>query len=190
MGSYISIGIVSNDQKDVFLKKCVKVLDKNSRNIIRLVIKYPNDIDCNNWIEKVEKVENIKKLFEICYKSELAEIIMDYKMDENLIKNIIIKVKRSLKSYTGILFEIPEENFDLKYILNDLEVSIISELKEILDIGFEYAYCDNETDIEYSIEEILEKEKIYSILLIKNKRNILLKLGSWRIDGITNRCEM
>ena len=71
--------------------------------------------------------------------------------------------------------------------IDELEKRIIINIKMILRIGFDYAYCDNETDIEKSIEEVLQEKNIYSILLVNKNRNFYTKLGSWKIDGLSSR---
>ena len=187
MSSYISVGIVANDKEDIFMKKCVQIIKKNSMYIIRLVIKYPDDDTCTNWNECNESIGSLNKIIEICYRNEFAEIIADYKINAHVIKGVIVKIKKEKGKYAGILFEIPEDNFDLENEIDDLEDKIITEMKELLNLGFEYAYCDNETDIEYSVEEILEGKEIYSILVVKENETITSKLGSWKIDGLTDR---
>jgi len=141
----------------------------------------------------VERGMNQKKscinldMIEKCYQSELAEMIVNCEVDRRLVKNIIIKIKRVEGLYTGILFEVPEENFDLACEIDVLEKRIIYMLEQIVSGAFEYAFCDNEVEIEYSFQEILENNVEYSILVLNNSDNLIVKLSSWRIDGLTNR---
>ena len=85
------------------------------------------------------------------------------------------------------MFEVPEENFDLACEIDVLEKRIIYMLEQIVSGAFEYAFCDNEVEIEYSFQEILENNVEYSILVLNNSDNLIVKLSSWRIDGLTNR---
>ena len=94
----------------------------------------------------------------------------------------------------GFLFEIPEEellneDYSSEHF-NKLTNSIASRIIELWDdMGFNYAFCDNEADIEYQLSEIEQSEEpIYSMLLVKDNRNHpIIKLSSWCIDGLTQR---
>ena len=112
---------------------------------------------------------------------------MNCEVEGRLVQNIIIKIQRREGSYTGILFEIPEENFDLACEIDILEKKIVDVLEQSISDEFEYAFCDNEVDIEYSFREILEKNIEYSILVLNKSDRLTIKLGSWRIDGLMSR---
>lgn len=71
--------------------------------------------------------------------------------------------------------------------LDELEQKITVIMRDALSLGFDYAFCDNEEDIEYSIGEILEQNKMYSILVYRKNGETISKCSSWKIDGLTNR---
>lgn len=187
MSSYISIGFVANDNEELFVEKCKKIMEVNNKNIGQIIFKYPTDETCNKWNVSNEQVKNIDKMLKQCFTNELAEIIVDYRINEQIFKGILIKIRKKIGEYTGILFEISEDCFPLKEKINSIENEIIAILRDLLNIGFEYAYCDNEADIEYSIKEVMGQKNRYSILVTRENNNIVTKLASWKIDGLTSR---
>ena len=52
--------------------------------------------------------------------------------------------------------EIPEEDVDLE--IDEVEEQIITVLNEEINIGTDYVFCDNETDIKYTTDDIIKKE--------------------------------
>ena len=189
MSSYISIGIVSNDDEQIFINKCNQVIMKNSIHIDNIVIRYPVSNQCDKWIERNVNINDLKSMLHLCYINEYAEMTIDYKWNnKRIIEGVLVRIRREENKYSGILFEIPEDNFKMEKELDVLEKIITQKIQEILCIGFIYAYCDNETDIEECIEEVLNEDNcVYSILLINRNGKIKRKLGSWKIDGLSNR---
>lgn len=187
MSSYISVGIVSNDEKEVFIKKCNKIFTNFSNHINDITLKYPINNKCDDWIECDGKKVEISKMLDICYRNNLAEMTISYRCNKRLVKGIIVRIRKAETKYSGILFETPEYNFKMEDEIDELEKRIIINIKRVLSIGFDYAYCDNETDIEKSIEEVLQEKNIYSILLVNKNRSFYTKLGSWKIDGLSSR---
>ena len=115
----------------------------------------------------------------------MAEIRFTFQNDRQNICDIIAKIKIR-NSCGGILFEIPESNFDLMRDIDGLECMILNWIKNCSNAGFKYAFCDNEADIEdYQMEQILNEE-IYSVLVI-NKNQLATKFSSWKINGLTKR---
>lgn len=186
MGSYINIGVVSNKNKQDFIRNCENLFQQNNIYFGRIKFEFPEDEECKVWNESERECIDLGVL-EKCYQNELAEITVNCEVEGRLVQNIIIKIKRKEGSYTGILFEIPEENFDLACEIDILEKKIIDALEQSISDEFEYAFCDNEVDIEYSFREILEKNIEYSILALNKSDRLTIKLGSWRIDGLTSR---
>lgn len=189
MSSYISIGIASNDDEQTFINKCNQVIMKNSIYIDNIVIRYPVSNQCDKWIERNVNINDLKSMLHLCYINEYAEMTIDYKWNnKRIIEGVLVRIRREENKYLGILFEIPEDNFKMEKELDVLEEIITQKIQEILYLGFIYAYCDNETDIEECIEEVLNEDNcIYSILLINRNGKIETKLGSWKIDGLSNR---
>lgn len=186
MGSYINIGVVSNKNKQDFIKSCENLFQRNNIYFSGMKFEFPEDEECQIWSESERDCIDLDVL-EKCYQNKLAKITVNCEVEGRLIQSIIIKIKRREGLYTGILFEIPEENFDLPCEINILEKKIIEVLEQSISDEFEYAFCDNEVDIEYSFREVLEKNIEYSILVLNKGDRLTIKLGPWRIDGLTSR---
>lgn len=186
MGSYINIGVVSNKNKQDFIRNCENLFQRSNIYFSRIKFEFPEDEECQIWNESERDCIDLDVL-EKCYQNELAGITVNCEVEGRLVQNIIIKIQRREGSYTGILFEIPEENFDLACEIDILEKKIVDVLEQSISDEFEYAFCDNEVDIEYSFREILEKNIEYSILVLNKSDRLTIKLGSWRIDGLMSR---
>lgn len=186
MGSYISIGMVLKASEKDFITKCKHIIEKYC-NIILTVLKFPVDDNYDNWSEYAVNINDLYQTLDKCYHNKLAECIIDYNcINSYHIKGMIVKITHLINENTGILFEIPEVNFDIINV-DQLEKVIHSILVDSLKIGFNYAFCDNECDIEYTIEEIVNGNIPYSILIYNNCGNICTKYAKWKIDGLTSR---
>lgn len=188
MGSYISIGMVTgNCESKEFLGLCKRVFDVFDLNVKRITFKYPLDNECLVWKEITVPIGEIDSVLSKCYLSDLCELNIDYLIEKRCISGVLFKIKKG-DGYQGALFEIPEENFDIADELDILEYKIEAIIGKILHLGFEYGFCDNEADIEYSKEKIMSMDSVYSILLINNKLDRpKIKLAPWKIDGLTKR---
>lgn len=187
MSSYISIGFVSNDIEKVFIKKCKQLIATNSKNICKIEFKYPKYGTCDIWNVSNESLKKIDEVLTICFKNELAEMTVDYNINGKLIKSVLIRIEKEIGRYTGILFKVPEEYLNLENNIDELENIIMIYMQNLINIGFEYIFCDNEIDIEYSTKDILERKEEYSMLIIKNNDKLITKLALWKIDGLTSR---
>lgn len=186
MGSYISIAFVSNDTQKCFIGKCKKIIQLNTKNITSIILKYPKDENFNLWYRQNENISNISEALKLCFKNEYAELIIDYISNDIEAKGILIKIKKKKGKYTGLLFEIPEDSLKLEKNVDEIEKRIISNIKDYVKLGFEYAFCDHEMSIEYSLSEITNNNIVYSIL-VANGDTIITKFASWKIDGLTYR---
>lgn len=185
MGSYISIGYISNDNKNAFIEKVISLFHESNK-YFNIQIKYPVNENFNCW--RVEKLEanTLMDGIDICYMNDAAELSMNYQGKQKNITDILIKIRKKQCRYSGCLVEIPEDNFtELK--LDELEAKIIEVLKFAVENGFKYAYCDNETDIQYTFEELKNYDIQYSILVINQDGDIEEKYADWKIDGLTQR---
>ncbi|WDU84435.1 Imm64 family immunity protein [Caloramator sp. Dgby_cultured_2] len=105
---------------------------------------------------------------------------------------IIIRVYKEI-NYFGFLIDIDEETIIKKIGINELEQKICDMIFDIYRVSeFDYAFCDNEAEIEFSPDEFKNlKEKIYSILVlpINGDKRLELKLikSNWKIDGYSLR---
>lgn len=185
MGSYISVGLVAGKcEPSEFLELCKRAFNMFGANIQRMTLKYPLDSECIRWEEKEVSIKEIDSVLSECYSNNLCELHIDYLIEKRCVSGVLFKLKKG-DGYQGALFEIPEENFDIVNEIDILESKIKAIIKNILPYGFEYVFCDNEADIEYSKEKILSMDSVYSVLLINNELNF--RLAPWKIDGLTER---
>lgn len=185
MGSYISVGMVTGKcEPSEFLESCKRALNKFGANIKRISLKYPLDSECIRWEEKAVFIKEIDSALSECYSNDLCELHIDYLIEKRCVSGVLFRLKK-VDGYQGALFEIPEENFDVANEIDILESKIKTIIKNILPYGFEYGFCDNEADIEYSKEQILSMDSVYSVMLINNELNF--RLAPWKIDGLTER---
>lgn len=186
MGNYISIGLVLQADKKVFISKCKHIIANNC-SVSLAVFKYPIDDSLDRWEEYVVNPNDLFLMLDKCYQNEFAEFVIDYTaINSYHIKGMIVKIIHLINGYTGILFEIPEANFD-KIPIDELENVVYSILVGSLKIGFSYAFCDNECSIEYTLEEIVNQNIQYSILVYDYEGKIYSKYAKWKIDGLSSR---
>lgn len=188
MGSYICVGLVTNGRETHdFLKLCKKVFSVYQTSIQKLTLKYPLDDECLNWCKRTVTFQEIDSVLSDCYSNNLCEMNINYSMGQRSVEGILFHIKKEI-DYQGILFEIPEDNFDIINEIDVLEDQIKLLIKDFLNLGFEYGFCDSEADIEFSKAEIMSMNSKYSILLINTQsNNPIIKLAPWRIDGLTSR---
>lgn len=185
MGSYISVGLVAGKcEPSEFLELCKRAFNVFGESIQRMTLKYPLDSECISWKEKTMSINEIDSALSDCYSNNLFELHIDYLIEKRCVSGVLFKLKKG-DGYQGALFEIPEENFDIVNEIDILEGKIKAIIKNILPYGFEYGFCDNEADIEYSKEKILSTDSVYSVLLINNESKF--RLAPWKIDGLTER---
>ena len=163
MGSYISVGLVAEKcEPSEFLELCKRAFNMFGANIQRMTLKYPLDSECISWKEKTMSIKEIDSALSDCYSNNLCELHIDYLIEKRCVSGVLFKLKKG-DGYQGALFEIPEENFDIVNEIDILEGKIKAIIKNILPYGFEYGFCDNEADIEYSKEKILSMDSVYSV---------------------------
>lgn len=188
MGSYICVGLVTNScETHEFLKICKQVFDVYQTSIQKMTLKYPLDDECLNWSKRVVPFQKIDSVLFNCYLNNLYELNISYLVGQRFIEGVLFHIRKGI-GYQGILFEIPEDNFDIINEIDILEDQIKLFIKDFLHLGFEYGFCDSEADIEFSKSEIMSMDLKYSILLVNTHSNDpIIKLAPWRIDGLTSR---
>lgn len=185
MSSYISIGFVTDNNYNSIINMSKKIFELDKERVSTMLLKYPENETYNNWKTEKMGIADLDKALGKCYSHEMAEIQITIQTDQQNISDIIAKIKLR-NSCGGILFEMPESNFDLMRDIDGLECVILNWIKNCSSAGFKYAFCDNEADIEdYKVECVINEE-IYSILVI-NKEQLVTKFSSWKIDGLTRR---
>ncbi len=192
-GSYISIGLVFNGREFISKEKTIDTvlltLKKNGAQIKNC--KYSKDPDGENWITiEINEILNSNNLSQIlvnnfngnisillpCNDCGLTAIFSFHNIDED---------------YFGILIEIPERqllsyNSDNVAEAEEWAINMISLLYN--SAPFSYSFCDNEAEIEYSLEDLADKiETAYSLTVIPEKEGLQLIKNAWFIDGLTKR---
>ncbi|KAB1438065.1 Imm64 family immunity protein [Candidatus Galacturonibacter soehngenii] len=195
MGSFISIGIVYTDKNIIKMgDDLVDIIKYLSPFCNKIVVNYPDDDICENWEEKsFVGEEGFEKAFSILNDKKFSTGKIYCKI-QNKDYNVLVSIKGKNDLFRGILFEIPEEELFLEKFSSDILDIITDKIaNSIIELWnnteFNYAFCDSEADIEYSLCEVRASEKpIYSMLLLKNEFNQpIVRLGSWCIDGLTPR---
>ena len=183
MGSYITIGFVCGEKikKDKFIDIAKKTLQKNESSNFKA--KYPISSDLENWDEKNFEYDSIQEMMLRCLDKKEAYISFDYANKKNNIKDIILQFEEIKNDSIGMLISIPESGFE-NLNIDEVEKNITERLKSIIDLGYDYIFCDNEAYIEHPIKEVFKNKNLYSILILKDKN---VKLSNWKIDGLQER---
>ena len=189
MGSYITIGFVcdKNLSKVEFLEKIKQTLLINQDKFNNILFKFPINSDDGIWNESIESKTNLPQILDICFENEMAQMQIDYQINNKKIEGIILKIEKIDNDSVGFCVDIPENNFEQYKNIDLLEQKIEEELKRFVKLGFDYAFCDNEIYLEYPIKDVLTNKNLYSILIINN--NSQTHYADWKIDGLSPRNE-
>ena len=190
MGSYISVGLVGTKNNACQTQKYCEIYKNYKCYMQDLIISFPMDKDFNDWKTVQINDNNIKEYLDLCLCGEIALLKLNLPLfklnlhfsNKGRIDNVLIKLK-SDDNYDGILIEIPEESIYDKVDMYCAEKIIIEEMAKALQLGFDYAFCDHEVDLEF----VNDLENPYSILLTKANDKFTLRLNGCHIDGLTKR---
>lgn len=185
MGSFITIGCVckGNVDKNQFIAILKRTLDINAEFLKNFKIKCPLKSDYKKWVINAFNYNEIDENLLICVNNKMAHISFDYINENNQVDVIIIEIEKIIGDSCGVLFSIPESAFGNKHI-DDVETILCNELKQLIKLGYDYMFCDNEAHIEYLIEEVKTRKDLYSILMLSSGEVLR---GSWKIDGLSKR---
>ncbi|MBE7076489.1 MAG: hypothetical protein E7374_01190 [Clostridiales bacterium] len=186
MGSYITFGIVCDKKigKERFLNNIFNIIVNNKEYITNLYFKYPLDENCEYWQESQESILNLRNILEKCFELDLAELKFDYIKEDKIYSDILLSIKHVENDSYGLLCSIPERYFEYSKGINNIELKIEEALINLMKYGFDYIFCDNESDISYPIKRVY-KENLYSILITKKDKEI--RHANWKIDGLSLR---
>ncbi|WP_040214194.1 Imm64 family immunity protein [Clostridium polynesiense] len=199
MGSYVSIGFIyenfSVDRIQNEFKKLVSKIITFNGNVKKM--KISKDFNGEEWAE-YEFLNNFQM-------DSNCEMLADYfygqlEIDCNLFGGIRLKTilrieKEKDEDYFGFLMDLSEEEL-IKFNSAD-EINRVTE--EIIEFmiqfyscsAYNYAFCNNEGEIQFSPKKFREIENsIYSVTVIPNLvSNNSLKVikSNWNIDGLTSR---
>jgi len=196
MGSSTGIGFLySVGDKAIFqFIEIINLILSNNGKVISL--KYCKDPDGDEWVEE-------KAILQTLTKNILYQLVGNYYGQVNVVcdllseKNLKIDIyfKKLDSKNLGVLLNISDEQLfesGINERIDSVTETIINLIRQIYDItNFDYAFCDNEATIEYSLDELKAIENpIYSILALPNKRDkkeLQIIKSNWHIDGLTLR---
>jgi len=196
MGSSTGIGFVYGVGDNAIFQfvKIMELLLLNNGTIDHL--KYCKDINGDEWVEKKVTVQALNKntLYPLInnYYGQVS-VKCDLLSKKDL--NIDVYFKKIDSKNLGILLYIPDEQIfgsDVGENINLITENVINLIQQIYNISnFDYAFCDNEATVEYSLDDLKAIENpIYSILALPNEENkteLQILKSDWNIDGLTPR---
>lgn len=192
MGNYISIGIVCLTQTS--LELVLETISAQMNNkAISLELSYPEDDSSRIWIKQhYELKSGLSAGFKLLADRRQSIGTFLYNADT---MQLHIRVSIKTDAILGILFEMEQEELipvESSFLLESITNKIIKDLKALWERApFEYAFCDNEADIEFAPSEILKTEEyIYSVLLINRNHFLTHKMATWCIDGLSERTQI
>lgn len=183
MGSYINLGLISISNRKDFIDKCIALIERlDEFNAIS--IKYPKNEHYTVWIEENMREFSLEQAIECCLDYDMAEILCDFRVGQHKINNVLLRIKRIQDSALCLLLEMPEVND----MFNDIEVAesaIFDFLKNLIDLSFEYAFCDSEANTPENLKQI-NKDEEYS-MFVRYKPYFEVIYASWKINGFFSR---
>jgi len=200
MGSFISIGFIygkfSIQAIENEIKKLVKYVVNTDGRLKKM--KVSKDIDGEEWLEYDSLINlQMDSIYTTLSENYYAQMEVNSSLFgcENITITIHIE-KEEDEDYFGFLLDIDEEE-----LIKTNPVSEINSITEkIVDFiagfynysAYDYAFCDNEAEIQYSPRDFKKIESsIYSIAVIpildgnSNRLNVIR--SNWNIDGLTSR---
>lgn len=197
MGSYIGIGLVYNISENR--------LEKELRSLVNYLIcregsiesiRFSKDEDGNEWVE--ERLKNnidIEELYLPLVNGYFGQLHIVCNILNMQKLNVYLRIDKVDKNYFGLLLDISEEELIGKSSIeniNKVTDRIVRLLKELYEFSsFNYAFCDNEAEIQYSpIEFQSLNEKVYSIAALpttEDRKKLKIIKSGWHIDGLTTR---
>ncbi len=198
MGSSTNIGFVygsdSRSFAEVELSNMIHyLLSKNGKVLSQ---KYSKDLDGDGWVESNEVVYLLQK-------DTLSQLVNNYygqiKIACDLLgkKGLVLDVlfKKLNQTCFGILLDISDEQI-LDSTHHDSLDRITDKIVELMECiysisHFDYAFCDNEAQIEYSLSDFVSLGKpVYSVIVLPNeisRSKLQITKSNWHIDGLTPR---
>jgi len=193
MGCFTSIGFIYSISNNIYLKnelfKIIDFLIKNNGHNISY--SFCEDEMGVQWVNnKIVDMSQIKDFINIFISKYYGKIhLMCNLFNKN---NIQIDISYKVLNHNsfGVLLEIPETQLLDNTALTNISNSIVEFIIQVHKISsFDYSFCDNEAEIEYSSDEFeLINSPIYSVVVsFYNNREVIIKFSSWHIDGLTKR---
>ncbi|MGN1223397.1 MAG: hypothetical protein ACI4T1_04690 [Christensenellales bacterium] len=186
MGNFITLGMVSeySDSNTKFYDSASKLFNSFTNKVCNAILKYPIDSDLEQWNELVCDNSNINKVLNILLNNQYSILSFKFNLNSNITLDVICNIEIIPDNSIGLIFSIPLKNLQM-YDINKIEEIFKQIMRNTINFGFDYIYCDNEVGLICDISKIFNNESTYSILLLKNKQNF--SYAGWHIDGLTKR---
>lgn len=192
MGAKISLGWVSNNND---LNNEYNILINNLKLLGVNIdcVKFSSDNYGFHWIE----VEDYRTYSNENFLSTLRDLhfleipISNFPFGKLTIE-AVIKLKVT-NNYFGYLLEMEEDSIISSYKINELETAediIIQYLKLIFkNFNVDYAFSDQEAELEFSPEEFIQLKRPYYAIEAKHDDdgNVKITKANWYINGLTQR---
>lgn len=198
MGSYITTGFVFNGTDIEIIKRKLEAMIRclsDGRETYKLV-KASKDEDGDNWIEfKFEELNDIQEGYTFAAEYYFGQIDLTSSFFTSNDISVSVRVEKE-SDYFGILVDIVEEDL-LKsnevVVLNMADEQMIKAMCELHKVlNYDYAFCDNEAELQYSPKEFrcLDGD-VYSIIAVSNNSEFgsmpKVYKSHWNINGLTSR---
>ncbi|HHW37552.1 MAG TPA: hypothetical protein GXX18_10000 [Bacillales bacterium] len=198
MGSFISIGLIYSKRTEERFKNELDILVRYlvSKDGILKKIKMSKDIDGEEWIEytpnnNLEISESLNLIAKYYYGQ--VNVVCTFLGFSDL--EVAVRIEKE-KDYFGFLLDISEADVIKTHnveVINRVTDQIINFIIDLYSVsGFDYAFCDNEAEIQYAPDEFCTLENdMYSIIVIpsfgEQDKALNVFKNNWHIDGLTAR---
>ncbi|MCK1985797.1 MULTISPECIES: Imm64 family immunity protein [Peribacillus] len=189
MTNILSLGIVYDNSfdKSEELQSIIQYFLNLKSDI--LGIKVSMDEDGENWLESERNEKNFILDYTLLTEKYFGEIQMQ--LNDFWSLNGLSLTLRIVKENEFFGYSL---DFEMEQLLNRYSLDLINELiidlvKDIYSVTkFIYAFCDHDSEIEYSPSQYKDLVEAYSILILPREKNgfDVIK-NNWQIDGITSR---
>ncbi|WP_285766918.1 Imm64 family immunity protein [Peribacillus sp. SI8-4] len=189
MTNILSLGIVYENSfdKSEELQSIIQYFLNLKSDIVG--IKVSMDEDGENWLESERNGKNFILDYTLLTEKYFGEILIQ--LNDFWSLNGLSLTLRIVKEndFFGYLLDFEMEQLLNRYSLDLINELIIDLVKDIYSVTkFNYAFCDHDSEIEYSPSQYKDIVEAYSILILPRAKNgfDVIK-NNWQIDGITSR---
>ncbi|AOH54773.1 hypothetical protein ABE28_010460 [Peribacillus muralis] len=189
MTNILSLGIVYENSfdKSEELQSIIQYFLNLKSDIVG--IKISMDEDGENWLESERNGKNFILDYTLLTEKYFGEILIQ--LNDFWSLNGLSLTLRIVKEndFFGYLLDFEMEQLLNRYSLDLINELIIDLVKDIYSVTkFNYAFCDHDSEIEYSPSQYKDIVEAYSILILPRAKNgfDVIK-NNWQIDGITSR---
>ncbi|WP_232699979.1 Imm64 family immunity protein [Brevibacillus daliensis] len=194
MGANTSIGLVYDPNKQNLKSQCSNLINalKTKYDIKVDRIQYSTEKETANWIT-VDNPDNaaLNKFYSEIESIFMVQISLSFKSFKDNAFSTVLRIIRE-KNVEGFLLDISEEDIIPDYsesLILEAEDFICSMVRHIYKyVNFEYGFCDQEAEIEYSPKDFFNLGySVYSLEFIPTDLSLKIKKSDWDITGLNER---